>query len=139
MAAKAQAQEALPEFVEANFFELKRGKERFTFTATDIAGRPQLTYDDGSQSRTYTGSEIEQEKTAVGLLLTVKKVIPDGPTEKITLVLPTVLLADNPEKVTTFVVYTHVDGNITGRPLNPGPVETYKVKTFRGKAQFVLS
>jgi hypothetical protein len=136
----AKAKESIPQFVEANFFELKRGSERFTFTASDIAGQPQLTHHDSQGDRTYRGKEIQRETTALGLLVTVvEKVIADGPTQKISLVVPTVLVADKPEKVKTFVVYTHVAGSLAGRPLNPGPVETYTVKTFSGKAQFVLS
>lgn len=141
MAAQAPTQETATELVEANAFQLRCGKERFVFNAQNLIGQSQLSYDDGSEQRTYTGDEIRREETAVGVLLTVEtSVIFDGPTDTVTLVLPQVLLEfGKPEKVSTFAVYTHTAGSIAGRPLNAGQVETYAVKTFRGTARFVLT
>jgi hypothetical protein len=140
MTTQALAQEVAPELQEANFFELRRGAERITFTDRNFAGQPLINYHDGQQERVFTGPQITLETTALGQLVTVKEsVILDGPTQKITLVLPAVRLAGKPEKLTTFVVFTRVAGPILRVPPGPGPVETYDVKAFRGTAQFVLS
>jgi hypothetical protein len=144
MTAQAQTQDAAaldvaPELQEANFFELRRGAERITFTAENFTGQPQLNYHDGQRDRVFTGPQITLETTALGQLVTVESVILDGPTRKITLVLPTVRLAGKPEKVGTLVVYTRVAGPILRVPPGPGPIETYEVKTFRGTARFVIS
>lgn len=132
---------AITDLQPANYFQLRRGRTRLTYTATNIAGQPQINYDDGTTPRTFTGQEIQQETSALGTLLTVElQVIFDGPRHLLTLVLPEVLLQDGkPEKLQTPVVFHTVQGSIAGRPLNPGPVQTYDVKTFRGTANFVLS
>ena len=130
-----------PDLQPANHFELRRGRSKLTYTATNLVGRPQINYRDGTASRTFTGEEIRQERSALGTLLTVElQVILDGPTHLLTLVLPEVLLQDgNPEKLQTPVVFHTIEGSIAGRPLHPGPVQTYDVKTFRGTASFVLT
>src|SRR5262249_35728871 len=131
---QALAKDIAPELVDANFFELRRGAERITFTARNFAGQPLLNYHDGQQERVFTGPQITLETTALGQLVTVKRSeIHDGPTQKITLVLPTVRLV-GPEKVTTFVVFTRVAGPVLRVPPSPGPIETYDVKAFRGTA-----
>lgn len=130
-----------PDFQPANHFELRRGKLRITYTATNLVGRPQINYNDGTESRTFTGDEIRHEGSALGTLLTVElKVIFDGPTDLLTLVLPEVLLEGvKPEKLSVPVIFHTIEGSLVGRPLNPGPVQTYEAKTFRGTASFVLT
>jgi len=130
-----------PAFEPANHFELRRGRKRITYDATSFAGQRQLTYDNGTESRTFIGDDVRSEESALGTLLTVVlKVIFDGPKDFLTLVLPEVLVeSGKPEKLSTPVIFHTVQGSIAGRPLNPGPVQTYEEKTFRGTASFVLS
>ena len=142
MATQAQVQETASALVEANVFELRRGKTRITFkeSTADAARKPVLEYDDGQGPRTYTGDQIRQEKTALGRLLSVERVLLDARLPTITLVLPRVLLEeDKPEKFSTFVVFTGRGGTVVlPRPIGPGPAETYKVETFRGTARHVV-
>lgn len=130
-----------PALEPANHFELRRGRKRITYTATNFAGQRQLDYDDGTESRSFTGDAVRSEESALGTLLTVElKVIFDGPKDLLTLVLPEVLLeGGKPEKLSAPVIFHTVQGSIVGRPLNPGPVQTYEEKTFRGTADFVLT
>ena len=125
----------------ANYFELRRGRTRITYTVSDIGGQPQLGYDDGEQQQNFRGDEVRIEQTALGSLVTVTlNVVADGPTDLLTLILPEVLLKDDKaERFRMPVVFHTVAGSFAGRPLNPGPVQTYAVKTYRGTARFVIS
>jgi hypothetical protein len=126
--------------VDANFFELSHGRSTISYTASNIAGQPVVTYNNGSVTRTFTGDEVRREQTALGTLVTVTlEVIFDGPTHLLTLVLPEVLVRAEPEKVSVPVIFHTVEGSIAGRLLNPGPVQTYKVEIFSGTASFVVS
>ena len=142
MATSVQTERKIPapKLVDANFFELSHGKSTISYTESNIAGRPVVTYNNGSVTRTFTGDEVRREETALGTLVTVTlEVIADGPTHLLTLVLPEVLVREEPEKVSVPVIFHTVEGSIAGRPLNPGPVQTYDVKIFTGTASFVVS
>lgn len=138
MATSAQAvrKAPAPDLEEANFFELRRGRSKITYTASDIAGKPQLNF----EGKTFRGDEIRREKSELGTLVTVTlSEIPDLERRLLTLVLPDVLVDDAPEKVSAPVVFTRVELSIAGRPLKPGPVQTYDVKIYTGKASFIVT
>jgi hypothetical protein len=142
MATSVQTERKIPSptLVDANFFELSHGRSTISYTASNIAGQPVVTYNNGSVTRSFTGDEVRREQTALGTLVTVTlEVIFDGPTHLLTLVLPEVLVRAEPEKVSVPVIFHTVEGSIAGRPLNPGPVQTYKVEIFSGTASFVVS
>ncbi|HKV11317.1 MAG TPA: hypothetical protein VJ725_24455 [Thermoanaerobaculia bacterium] len=136
-AAVRAAKAAPPAFAEANFFELRRGTSKISFTVSNIAGEPVLSY--GTQ--TFTGREVRIETTEIGTLVTVTlSAIPDLETRLLTLVLPLVQVGPaTPEKVSVPVIFTRVEMSIAGRPLHPGPVQTYDVKIYTGKASFIVS
>lgn len=142
MAPSAQAVRKAPSlaFEDANFFELRRGGSRITYTESNFAGEPVVTYNDGTE-RTFTGDEVRRETTELGTLVTVTLgVIPDLERRLLTLVLPQVLVgAGNPEKVSVPVVFHRIEMSIAGPPFHPGPVQTYDVKTYKGKASFIVS
>jgi hypothetical protein len=138
MAAQAQAKAADPGLDEANFYELRHRNQQITFTNRNFGGQPQLVYKDGERLETFTGDQIFQEETALGRLLTVQKIAVDVITERFTLVLPKVLLAEGKaEKVETFVVFQ--SGHRIPRIPRPGPEETFVVKPFRGRASLVFN
>lgn len=142
MATPAKAERTATSLQPANHFELRRGRTRIVYTAANIAGEPVLTYDDGDEQRSFTGeSEVQRERTALGTLVTVNlDVVADGPTDALTVVLPEVLLQDDrPERFRTPVVFNRIEGSLAGRPLDPGAVQTYAVKTYRGKGSFIMS
>jgi hypothetical protein len=131
----------IPALDEANHFELRRGRSRITYTVSNIAGDPVVTYNDGGTPRTFTGDEVRREKTELGTLVTVTLgVIPDLETRLLTIVLPEVLVnPGTPEPFSAPVVFTRVEMSIAGPPLHPGPVQTYDVKIYTGKASFIVS
>ncbi len=142
MARPAKAARAVATALEpANHFELRRGRTRITYTVSDKGGQPQLGYDDGEEQRTFRGDEVRIEATALGSLVTVTlRFVADGPTDLLTVILPEVLLKDHrAARFRTPVVFHTVAGSLVGHPTDPGPVQTYAVKTYRGTASFVVS
>jgi len=118
----------------ANFFELSHGTSTISYSASNIAGQPVVTYN----GRSFTGDEVRREKTELGTLVTVTlEVIIDGPTDLLTLVVPQVLVRRNqpPVPVSLPVVFHTIKDTIAGPP--PGQVHTYDVKIYTGKASFV--
>jgi len=126
-----------PALESANLFELSRGRSSITYTASDIGGEPQVNYD----GRTFRGAEVRRQKTELGTLVTVTlEATPDLEMRLLTIVLPQVQVKNGtPEKVSAPVVFTRVELSIGGLPLHPGPVQTYDVKIYSGKASFIVS
>jgi hypothetical protein len=138
MATSAQAarKAPAPDLLEANLFELRRGRSKITYTASDFAGEPQVNFED----QTFRGDEIRREKSELGTLVTVTlSETPDLERRLLTLVLPEVLVDKAPEKCSAPVVFTRVELSIAGRPLHPGPVQTHDVKIYTGKASFIVT
>lgn len=128
----------------ANLFELRLGRSAITYTVSNIAGQPVVTYDDGSGTpRSFMGDEILREQTALGTLVTVTlELIPDLVTHMLTIVVPEVLLKGwppAPERLTMPVVFHKVASSIAGPPTQPGPVQTYDVKIYDATASFIVS
>ena len=145
MATSASAQAVrkapAPALEEANFFELRHNNNIITYTASNIAGEPVVTYKDSGTTRNFTGKEVRRQKTELGTLVTVTlEATPDLEMRLLTIVLPQVQLKNGtPEKFKAPVVFTRVEMSIAGPPLHPGPVQTYDVKIYSGKASFILS
>lgn len=78
MSPQPQTNPAPPQLTAANHYELRNGSLNITYTATDLLGRPQLSFQDGKQARHYVGDQIRREETALGLLLSVG----DAPTDE---------------------------------------------------------
>jgi len=142
MATSTQTEKVATSALEtANLFELRLGKSTITYTASNIAGQPVVTYDDGNTPRSFTGDEVRREETALGALVTVTlEVISDLEEKLLTLVLPVVQLGpETPERLTVPVVFHRIESSIVGPPLHAGPVQTYDVKIFDATASFVIS
>jgi hypothetical protein len=123
----------------ANFFQLshKHDKSTISYTASNLAGQPVFTYDDGKATRTFTGKEVNRQDTTLGTLVTViLKTSVDGPRELLTLVLPEVLVNEAPENLSVPAIFHTTVGVI---PPKLGPVQTYEVKIYSGTASFVLA
>ncbi|HEV7504460.1 MAG TPA: hypothetical protein VGS07_06090 [Thermoanaerobaculia bacterium] len=128
-----------PQLAEANHYELHNGALNISYTARDLLGRPQLTFQDGKQTRHYVGDQIHREATALGLLLSIGDTPADfTPVDRFTLVLPTVLVVlGKAEKLSTFVVFENRAQ--VGHLPQPGPVETYSVKSLSGTANLIIN
>jgi len=124
----------------ANFFKLSHGKSTLTYTASNIAGDPLVSYNNGKVTQSFIGDQILREKTALGTLVTVTlESSIDGPRHLLTLVAPEVLVAEGgAEKVSLPVIFSTVEG-VIARRLNPGPVQTYDVKIFSGTASIRIT
>jgi hypothetical protein len=124
----------------ANFYELRSGRTRITYTESNIAGQPVVTYRDGKRDLAFTGDEIQQDPQQIGLLLTVVlDVVFDGYTDLLTLLVPQVNLTNGDEKVTTKAIYTRIKDSIGGPGLVDGQVQSYDTQTLRGTASFIVS
>jgi Mrp family chromosome partitioning ATPase len=137
----APASEAIQRPDQANHFELRRGGTSITYDATSKTGKPLLTYDDGTISRSFSGDEIQTVPTTIGTLLTVDvEFIPDAESKAVTVVLPQVNLKDNkPRRFRTVVLFTTIRSSFVGPGLVEGAVQTYTARTFRGTASFVVA
>ncbi|HEY4562150.1 MAG TPA: hypothetical protein VIJ36_04175 [Thermoanaerobaculia bacterium] len=123
--------------VDANYFDLRRGKSEIIFT-THLGGRPMLTYNDGRTTHSFSGAEVSLRATELGTLVTVTlAATPDLEVRLLTVVLPQVRVSGAPEKLDVPVIFTRIAMSIAGPPLNPGPVETYDVKIYDGTASAV--
>jgi hypothetical protein len=127
----------------ANFFQLSHDpdhdhdKSTISYTASNIAGQPVFTYNNGKVTRTFTGNEVNRQETTLGTLVTViLKTSVDGPRDLLTLVLPEVFVNKVPEKLSTPVIFHTTAGVI---PPKLGPVQTYDVKIFSGTASFEIA
>jgi hypothetical protein len=130
----------------ANFFQLSydpdhdhdHDKSTISYTASNIAGQPVFTYNNGKVTRTFTGNEVNRQETTLGALVTViLKTSVDGPRDLLTLVLPEVFVNEGrPEKLSTPVIFHTTAGVI---PPKLGPVQTYDVKIFSGTASFEIA
>jgi hypothetical protein len=126
---------------EANFYELRSGRRRITYTASDITGRPLLNYSDRKRDLSFRGDEIQQDPQPIGLLLTVTlEAIPDLQSDLLTVLIPRVNLTNGgEEEVETEAIFTRVRTSIGGPDLVDGQVQTYDSRTFHGTASFILS
>jgi hypothetical protein len=120
----------------ANLFELSHGRSTLSYTVSNIAGEPVVTYNNGTETKSFTGNEVGRETTTLGTLVTVLlQSSVDGPRRLLTLVQPEVLVGDRrPEKVSLPVIFHTTAGVILHQP---GPRQTYDVQIFNGTASFV--
>ena len=110
-----------------------------TYLATSITGQPQLTYQDGQRSLTFSGGDIKVVADEEGQLASIstRKSVDTGYTS-FTLLLPRVnLINGQAAHITTIgIVGTHrtaIDMPIAGQ------LDTYRVVHLTGNAYFVES
>lgn len=125
---------------EPNRFELRLGGTTIVYTTSSIAGPPQLSYDNGGETRNFSGDEIETEETGLGTLVTVTlRFIADLQKDTLSLLLPEIHLpASGSSDFTAIVLWTTHRTSIGGPGPVEGPIQVYTcVKTFHGTAQQV--
>jgi hypothetical protein len=123
---------------EANFFELSHGKSTLSYTVSNIAGDPLVSYFDGKETKTFVGDQVSLESTTLGTLVTVLlQSSVDGPRHFLTLVLPVILVGEkHPEKISLPVIFHTTVGFVLPRP---GPRQTYDVQIFSGTASIEIT
>jgi hypothetical protein len=110
-----------------------------SYLATSISGQPQLTYQDGHRSLTFSGEELRVVSDEEGQLASIstKKSVDTGYTS-FTLLLPRVNLVNGQAAhITTIgIVGTHrttIDMPVAGQ------LDTYRVVHLTGNAYFIES
>jgi len=138
MATSAQTAPPIAKAKAANYFELSHGRDTLIYTVSNIAGQPVLDYTHAGKLRSFTGDEIQSEKTTLGteVTVTLERGI-DSNSQLLTLVLPDVHVGPSgAEKLSVPVIFHTLLSSIIGPP-RTGPTQTYDVKIFQGTASFV--
>jgi hypothetical protein len=129
------------EIAEANFFRLGSDypQIQITYTASDIGGQEQITYEDAYGSRSFRGpDEVRSLDTETGRLVTVTlESVPDLHTITFSVLLPSVRVENGEAGVTAVGVRTTSRTTIAGPP--PGPAQSYETLLLEGVASFILS
>src|ERR1700686_226513 len=80
--------------VTPNHYQLQGDHLHVTYSTTSFGGKPQLSYQDASQSLNFTGDQIRKAPTEIGTLVTVTIHLPvDSGSTSFTLLVPAVNLA----------------------------------------------
>ncbi|MDQ2731099.1 MAG: hypothetical protein M3Y56_05525 [Armatimonadota bacterium] len=120
-------------------FELKGTGVEITYSTTSFVGTPRLNYTHGGKHKTFTGTEIQSESTALGQLVTVTlEAIPDYKSDILTLVIPQINLEGNDGHFGTFAVLTTERTSRGGPSGVRGPVQSYQVIQLQGVAKSVV-
>ena len=122
----------------ANQYELSDVEVHVTYSSTGIDGRPHLTYDDGSESRSFSGDEIRSSPSELGTILTLTlEAVPDDYTHTLTVIIPDANLVEEGAECTAVAIDTTIRTSIGGPGLVEGAVQSYLARTLRGVASFV--
>ena len=124
--------------VTPNLYEMQGRGVQVTYSSSSLTGEPQLTYTTGTQSTTYSGTELLEERTTLGLLVTVTTAFrPDVDFTTFSVMIPDINLQATPVNFSTVAfITTHSTPFISPSNLE-GPVQTYKTLRLRGKASLV--
>lgn len=131
--------------IEPNEFSLhgvgKTNKDvHISYSTTSITGKPLFSYSDAKGTHSFTGDEISTQETGIGTMVTVTlKVIPDGYSTRLTLLVPSINLNGSKREFRTIVIKTTGQNSIGGPRLVTGAIESYKVIDLRGTADSVIS
>ena len=122
--------------VTANDFELRGRDTQITFSTTSFGGTPQFSYSGPKGKHSFSGDEIDIQRTALGTEVTVTlESIPDLQTITLTLVLPDVEQKQGEQHhFKTVGIFTTNHTTIAGPP----PVaQTYEIIALSGVAKFL--
>jgi hypothetical protein len=122
----------------ANHFMLKGASIDITYDSSSFAGEPTLTYRDAAASHSFSGKQIRNLNTEIGLQVTVT--IDQALGTTLTLLVPIVNLKDNNKvfEITSWVITTTLNRPDSGESqLFDGALQTYRVDRLKGTAQFV--
>jgi hypothetical protein len=122
----------------ANQYELSDEEVQVTSSSSGIDGRPHFTFDDGSESRSFSGDEIRSSPSELGTTLTLTlEAVPDGYTRTLTVIIPDANLAEESAECTAVAIDSTIRTSIGGPDLVKGAVQSYLARTLRGTASFV--
>lgn len=123
---------------EANLFTLNGNGLFVTLALSGIDGKPQLTYQDSTNAKTFVGDEITLEEGTLGRLASVTTVRnKDAGYTTFTLVLPVVSQTPGSHTVSTIAVSTMHRTSLGS--VGHGQLTSYHVTTLNGSARHVQS
>jgi hypothetical protein len=122
-----------------NLYELSGEGIHITYSTTSFGGVPLFTYQDGSQSKQFTGSQIRTVQTEIGTLVTVTIFLTvDSGSTTFTVLIPAVnLRSTDSVAIRTDAIATVHRFLVIGPPLQ-GQTELYTVYPLSGTASFVV-
>lgn len=123
-----------------NHYDLHGFGMHITYSTSSIAGKPLLSYQAGQESLNFSGDQITVTKTPLGQLVSVVlQVIPDLGQTTLGLLLPAVLLPDNPASlhITAEAIVNRAAGMTIAGPIPVGVVDHYSVHRMFGTAKTV--
>ncbi|HEU5002405.1 MAG TPA: hypothetical protein VFW71_06460 [Actinomycetota bacterium] len=131
---------ALPSVHTPNLYTLQGGTLHVMYATTGIDGKPHFSYQNGTHTLTFSGSEIRTVDTEIGTLVTVSiQMTVDSGNTVFSVLIPAVNLGSSEQ------VPIHTEGITTVHrfsivPIfNHGQTELYSVTPLSGEARFVLS
>jgi hypothetical protein len=126
--------------LEANLFQVSDYDIHVVFSATSLTGQPQLTYQDATQTQSFSGDEIRTDATDVGTLVSVTlRQTPDAGSTSFTLLVPRVNVQRGQAVHIRTVGITTVHRFSLIPALNLGQLDVYRVARLQGTATFVES
>jgi hypothetical protein len=119
-------------------YELSGHGIHITYSTSSLQGKPQFSYHDAIQAKTFSGDEIKAENSILGTLVSVFLLrTTDGPSTSFTLLVPSVRLPPSDvASVNTEGITTLHKSTLIG-PLQ-GQIELYTVHALHGTARLVL-
>ncbi len=136
----AHAQGGTKQPMVPNMYHLEGGNLRITYTTTSINGQPHFTYQDGSQTMSFSGSQIRQTKTEMGTLVSVTtRMTVDSGSTTFALLVPTVNLPNpsSPANIHTIGITTIHKFSVVPA-MNQGQTESYTTTELSGTASVVV-
>jgi hypothetical protein len=125
--------------VTPNVYELKGGQMHIRFSTTSKDGQPYFSYEEGSQSLSFKGSQIRQVKAELGTLVSVTiHMTVDAGSTTFTLLLPKVNLAEQNSTAqihTIGITTTHRFSVVPA--FNHGQTEIYTTTELSGTGSLV--
>lgn len=90
-----------------NRYQLSGGHMNITYSTSGFDGKPHFSYQDGSQTMNFTGSQIRETKTDIGTLVsvTIRMTVDSGSTS-FTLLVPDVRLTSYEAQIHTIGITT---------------------------------
>jgi hypothetical protein len=119
-------------------YELAGKGIQVTYMTSSLQGKPQFSYHDAVQAKTFSGDEITVENSILGALVSVflMRTI-DGPSTSFTLLVPNVRVRPSEAASITTEGITTLHKSTLAGPLQ-GQVELYTVHGLQGTARLAV-
>jgi hypothetical protein len=123
-----------------NLYKLSGGHMHVTYSTSDKAGQPRLSYQDSTRTLSFTGNQIRETQTEMGTLVsvTIRMTIDTGSTS-FSLLLPRVNLAgpSSTAQVHTYGITTVHKFSVVPA-MNRGQIDLYTATELSGTASVVV-